>query len=365
MDSQQNPNNGTGSGQGWQYNPNSGGSQKSGGSPTPPKKGFDIGEWIPIIVLFCIPSGVTQIIAVVWALKKVADMMSRAQKEKLGRDVRRAAGQVKQGVEDVFREFSGDSRKAAGQTAGQKQGAPKGQAAGQSQDGRKQTASDSGNANPYSSHVRYSARPEPQPAQKKAAKIPGGLGMVIPGSVIAGLFGLLTVVGGVEYFHYRAPDELSAVAVCAAFCLAGLVTLGLGIGKNRRRERFRNYLGYIGANQEVALAPMAAAFGVPVRKLCKDLRRMLADGILPTGYLDLAAGKLFLSETGYRAPEPEQAADAAPEPDDDAILREIRQINDDIPDPEMSAKIDRIEEITARILIYQKAHPERSSVYVD
>mgnify|MGYP007025276338 CR=1 FL=1 len=32
-------------------------------------------------------------------------------------------------------------------------------------------------------------------------------------------------------------------------------------------------------------------------KLCKDLRRMLAKGILPTGYLDLAEGKLFLTES--------------------------------------------------------------------
>ena len=56
-----------------------------------------------------------------------------------------------------------------------------------------------------------------------------------------------------------------------------------GISKNRRSERYLNYLAYIGANREVDLAPMAASFGVPVGKLCKDLRRMLARGILPTG----------------------------------------------------------------------------------
>jgi len=45
--------------------------------------------------------------------------------------------------------------------------------------------------------------------------------------------------------------------------------------------------------------------------------------------------------------------------DVDDILREIRQVNDEIPDEVMSAKIDRIEEITGKILRYQKEHPNK------
>lgn len=111
------------------------------------------------------------------------------------------------------------------------------------------------------------------------------------------------------------------------------------------------------------MAPMAASFGVPVGKLCRDLRRMLAKGILPTGYLDLAEGKLFLTEMGYHAqvrreePAEETPQQAAAREDD--ILREIRQVNDEIPDEVMSAKIDRIEEITGKILRYQKEHPNK------
>ena len=114
---------------------------------------------------------------------------------------------------------------------------------------------------------------------------------------------------------------------------------------------------------------MAATFWVSVKKLCKDLRRMLSKGILPTGYLDLAEGKLYLTDEGYRAraaqsagEEPDQAAGAGRQEaqrQESAILREIRQINDAIPDEAMSAKISRIEEITAKILDYQQAHPDR------
>lgn len=91
---------------------------------------------------------------------------------------------------------------------------------------------------------------------------------------------------------------------------------------------------------------------------------MLAKGILPTGHLDMAEGKLYLTEMGYRAPEPEEEADPQEKAEqdaqrEDAILREIRQVNDEIPDEEMSAKIYRIEEITGKILDYQKKHPNR------
>ena len=155
-----------------------------------------------------------------------------------------------------------------------------------------------------------------------------------------------------------------SLAACGLFFLGGLAMLIAGIGGRGRGERYVNYLAYIGANREVDLARMAAAFDVSVRKLCKDLRHMLAKGILPTGYLDMAEGKLYLTEMGYRAPEPEEEADPQEKAEqdaqrEDAILREIRQVNDEIPDEEMSAKIYRIEEITGKILDYQKKHPNR------
>ena len=92
---------------------------------------------------------------------------------------------------------------------------------------------------------------------------------------------------------------------------------------------------------------------------------MLATHVLPTGYLDLKAGKLMLTEMGYTEPEPEPEPQPEPEKNqqpsqEDEILREIRLINDLIPDPVISAKIDRIEEVTHKILQYQKTHPQRT-----
>ena len=91
-----------------------------------------------------------------------------------------------------------------------------------------------------------------------------------------------------------------------------------------------------------------------------DLQDMLDEGYLPVGYLDMASGRLVLSDEGLQedVPEPE------PEPEealsDDAFLLEIKQINDAIVDEDMSRKIDRIGEITAKILDYQRKSPSKA-----
>lgn len=310
------------SSQGWQYSYdyNYGTNNSNHSNPRPPKQNFNWGEWIPIVILFFIPSGWTQVIAAIWALSKISRIV-RTQSARAGTQTRQAAQQVN--AEPVQKAPSGATQKKAAAARG-----------------------------------------------KSAAKQSSGKGLIIAGSILTGIFGLGTIGTLAEFLEslfmgYFFSDELMGLITCAMFLAGGLIMLCSGISGRRRQERYLNYLAYIGANREVNLAHMAAAFNVPVRKLCKDLRKMLSTGILPTGYLDLAAGKLFLTEMGYRAPEPEQKKEDAPSAEevrqDDDILREIRQVNDQIPDAAMSAKIDRIEEITGKILAYQKTHPNREN----
>ena len=49
-----------------------------------------------------------------------------------------------------------------------------------------------------------------------------------------------------------------------------------------------------------------------------------------------------------------------PKADENAILAEIRAVNDAIDNEKMSAQIDRIGVITAKILDYQKTHPDKA-----
>ncbi len=58
------------------------------------------------------------------------------------------------------------------------------------------------------------------------------------------------------------------------------------------------------------------------------------------------------SRTAPQAPPPQER--------ENAVLAEIREVNDDIDNEKMSAQIDRIGVITAKILDYQKSHPEKA-----
>ncbi len=310
----------------------------------------DWGSWIPIVVLFCIPTPFTWIIGFFWLVSKL-----RGTKFKTGSEVKRhpydmereaRAGQGEQAQTASARPAYNAAARPAGQTARRAQPAKQPQ---------KQTAA-------------KSASPK---AQKKAApkqkKIKSGIGRMLLGGAVAlgcGIAALVLFIEGVRWGFWN--DLLVAFALCSCFAGAGAGLFCNGFVQKKRAERYVGYLGYIGSNREVPLAHMAASFGVSVHKLCADLRRMLNERILPTGYLDLAEGRLYLTEEGYRAhPAPEEAREEAKptaeevERQENAILREIRQVNDDIPGEEMSAKIDRIEEITRKIFAYQKQHPDR------
>ena len=290
-----------GQGGGYHYNPN----------PKRPRRDGDWEDWLGIVVLFLLPFGITQVIAVVWLVSKLRNM-TRQQAQNYAFQARQAAEFVKGKAGAAF----------GGQT----------------------------------------------PVKRKGFA-PGTVKMVV-GGVMAGMFALGTIaqlatfVESLRYGFFFA-DELVNVFVMLAGFGVGLGMLLTGREQRGRMERYTNYLAYIGANRQVSLAPMAAAMDVSVRRLTRDLRKMLATHVLPTGYLDLKAGKLMLTEMGYTESEPEPEPQPEPEKNqqpsqEDEILREIRLINDLIPDPVISAKIDRIEEVTHKILQYQKTHPQRT-----
>ena len=188
-----------------------------------------------------------------------------------------------------------------------------------------------------------------------------GRRIAIFGGLLAAI-GFLAFVGEVgDYGFSYVEDWLPYLAMTAG----GMFTMGIGFLKTRLANRQRLYLGAIGKKKSVFLSDLAQATGFSQRKVEKDIQKMLSDGTLPQGYIDRASGRLVLTKEGYTPPEPEQTAkvvgEATQEDKDRAILLQIRAINDAIPGDEMSRKIDRIEEITGKILAYAREHPAKSS----
>ena len=152
----------------------------------------------------------------------------------------------------------------------------------------------------------------------------------------------------------------------------GGVLMYVGTRKVKKARKYREYFAMIGNQNAVSLRQLSNATSTEFQDLCDDLTLLLDKGAFgPSAYLDLSSQYLILNAQGAKEVEDrakaaaKAAADAAArqaqeEDPSAALLKEIRRVNDQIPDPHLSAQINRIEEITRQILQYQKNHPEKA-----
>ena len=128
----------------------------------------------------------------------------------------------------------------------------------------------------------------------------------------------------------------------------------------RRAKRAANYLTVIGGRDFVEVRELSRTCGVNEKTVRRDLEIMIEKGLFGSeAYVDQGHGLLILKSGAA----PEKAAEPEVPVDDEdrykKILREIRQVNDEIPDEVISAKIDEMEDYTARIFKAVQEKPEK------
>ena len=201
-------------------------------------------------------------------------------------------------------------------------------------------------------------------AGKKLEEQGNGRLLTIAGAIVAAVFGLGAFSAFLDALSWGGLlYSLEDIFVPLAFCGGGLCMLWYGLRRGRRLKRYRQYLSLIGRRKSISVTTLAEATGFAPRKIREDLQDMLDDGIFPMGYLDLGSDQLFLTDDGIQD-RPKEEPEKAPEPPKEvegaeAVLTEIRALNDAIEDPEMSRKIDRIGEITGNIFAYLREKPDK------
>ena len=201
-------------------------------------------------------------------------------------------------------------------------------------------------------------------AGKKLEEQGNGRLLTIAGAIVAAVFGLGAFSAFLDALSWGGLlYSLEDIFVPLAFCGGGLCMLWYGLRRGRRLKRYRQYLSLIGRRKSISVTTLAEATGFAPRKIREDLQDMLDDGIFPMGYLDLGSDQLFLTDDGIQD-RPKEEPEKAPEPPKEvegaeAVLTEIRALNDAIADPEMSRKIDRIGEITGNIFAYLREKPDK------
>lgn len=163
-----------------------------------------------------------------------------------------------------------------------------------------------------------------------------------------------------ELKHGLTFDDIQELLQPTGFFAGSLVVLFCGLSRKGKAARYRRYLQLIGQRETISVETLADALPVSYRHACNDLQDMLERGYLPAGYINRNSRMLILSESGLReeAPKPQKPVPEQPPAQEDNVLHQIHQLRDSIEDSAMRQKVDRIGEITARILDYQKAHPD-------
>ena len=204
------------------------------------------------------------------------------------------------------------------------------------------------------------------PSQKKST----ARTLMIVGAILAAV-GLVACAEPVEMiawskdFFLYLEDLLSALAML----VGGGAMLGCGLGMNRSMKRYAQYLAVMGDRPAMSVEELARVTGFSQRRVTKDLQAMISKGYFGgKAYLNRELGYFFRSsqadEDWQRRQEEAEEASAPPKEAEEGysgILRNIRRANDRIADPVLSAKIDRLEEVTAKIFQAVEADPKKRS----
>ncbi len=220
-----------------------------------------------------------------------------------------------------------------------------------------------------------------EPIRQPAAGAPvkkkrRGLAAAIAGAAIAGLGALRAgsvfweIIQDILYGYWDAswiPYYLGEGAWGLLFLAVGAVVAGFGLSRMRKEKLYTRYRAMVGDRTAVSIHAMADALQISYEKACRQLQDMIDKGWFgDTAYLDLSKGRLMLDGSGLdyeEPPEPEKAPERAAEEtisEEESILRKIRADNNLIDNAEISAKIDRIEELTRKIFSFIREKPEKA-----
>ena len=182
------------------------------------------------------------------------------------------------------------------------------------------------------------------------------------GAILAAVFGCISVIDAADNL-WMLPDVLwylEEIIPLLCFTAVGLGLLGAGLLKRRTVHRYRGYLAMIGSHKVMSVSALSSATGSAPAKVRDDLEDMLDDGFFPKGFLDYGSDRLVVDGNGLEeAPAPQAEPQPAPKAqEEDAILAEIRAVNDAVANEKVSAQIGQIGTITAKILDYQRSHPD-------
>ena len=191
---------------------------------------------------------------------------------------------------------------------------------------------------------------------------------------LTGIGAGLTAIGGLTLIS-EISDLIAGVSsgifglgiALLMFLVPGVVLLGLSQKVRRQLKLYRRCVAIIGKRKVVRIDELAEVSSESYTKLRGELEGLLEAGALPGAYIDYSRNLLVLSSEGLEDNEVFKSAqqprygvtDEAAITEKDRYIKQIRQLNDEIADEALSRKIDRIEEITAKMFAAVEKDPSK------
>ncbi len=161
--------------------------------------------------------------------------------------------------------------------------------------------------------------------------------------------------------------------VCLGFTIAGGMRLA---GKNRMRKIWQ----FLKRRDFCKISEISQKLGLSDKKVLKTLEKMLDKKFLTDAHFDDEQTCLMLNDETYQRylesqqarreaeekqrqqeEDPQKAALAKMVQEGSSYIRRIREINNDLPDPVISSKLDDLEKVCQQIFAYVADHPDKLS----
>ena len=176
--------------------------------------------------------------------------------------------------------------------------------------------------------------------------------------LVVGLAGLADIIDMWGYW-FDWGEFLTALAQT----IGGGAALAMGLRMKQARKLERQLDKIVGTRDNIPLDELFAAAGIDADRGRAAVERAIDHGYFGAdAYIDNRTGTLVVRGAAPQPPRPAEPAPApAPEDQYAALQRQLRQANDAIPDPVMTAKISRLEDVSARIFALAKKDPDKKA----
>lgn len=239
-----------------------------------------------------------------------------------------------------------------------------------------------------SANLAYRKNMTPTPVKATGAVIsknpPGsvaGILFTIFGSIGFGMSGALILCFFIGYFLVGAGSQIITITLGILFPLFVLFTWMMRRGHviRKRVKRFRSYVAQMNGKDFCTIKQLASNIGQSEKYVIKDLKKMIHLGMFPQGHLDDQKTCFMLTADIYEQylksqeelkkreliKEEEMNQDETTKEfkrileDGKNYIRQIKEVNEAIPDIELSNKLCRLEVIISKIFDHVEQHPKQ------